>query len=78
MTKTTESRLRANANYDKRNPEKTKHRSYKSTAKNFIRNYASCDELKELLELINEKISKPNLFIKGLECFDCSYSLKHT
>ena len=50
-----EAQERAMRNYRKKNPEKTRYNSYKGTAKTFIRNYATFEDLKELKELIQAR-----------------------
>lgn len=55
MSKLTEAQERAMRNYRKKNPEKTRYISYKGTAKTFIRNYATLEDLEELKELIQAR-----------------------
>lgn len=54
-----EAQERAMRNYRKKNPEKTRYNSYKGTAKTFIRNYATLEDLDFLQELM--KIRKEEL-----------------
>lgn len=50
-----EAQERAMRNYRKKNPEKTRYNSYKGTAKTFIRNYATLEDLEELKELMKTR-----------------------
>lgn len=50
-----EAQERAMRNYRKKNPEKIRYNSYKGTAKTFIRNYATLEDLEELKELIQAR-----------------------
>lgn len=50
-----EAQERAMRNYRKKNPEKTRYISYKGTAKTFIRNYATLEDLEELKELMKTR-----------------------
>lgn len=59
MAKLTEAQERAMKNYRKSNPEKARYNSYKGTAKTFIKNYATLEDLEELQELIKNR--KENL-----------------
>lgn len=52
---TTEAERRAKEKWQQENREKAKIYSYKSTAKNFIRNHATEEDLIELEELIEDK-----------------------
>lgn len=54
-----EAQERAMRNYRKSNPEKARYNSYKGTAKTFIRNYATMEDLEELKELMQTR--KENL-----------------
>lgn len=54
---TTEAQRKAKEKWQQENREKSKRYSYKSTAKNFINNYATEEDLKELLDLIEERRS---------------------
>lgn len=58
MAKTTEAQKRADKKYRETHRNKRTHLSYKSTAKTFIRHWATVDELQELIEMIEEKIQK--------------------
>lgn len=55
MSKLTEAQERAMKNYRKSNPEKARYNSYKGTAKTFIRNYATLEDLEEFKKLILER-----------------------
>ncbi|MCF2611770.1 hypothetical protein [Fusobacterium perfoetens] len=50
----TEAQKRAKEKYNEKNREKTRYYSYKATAKSFIRNNATLEDLKELEILIKE------------------------
>ena len=50
----TEAQKRAKEKYNEKNREKTRYYSYKATAKSFIRNNATLEDLKELEVLIKE------------------------
>ncbi len=50
-----EAQERAMKNYRKKNPEKMRYNSYKGTAKTFIRNYATLEDLEEFKKLILER-----------------------
>lgn len=47
-----------NKRWAKNNAEHKRKLSYRSTARTFIRNYADMDDLKELQELIENKLKK--------------------
>lgn len=53
--KTSDAQKQATNKWRKNNPEKTRYTNYKSTAKTFIRNWATSEDLKELKKLIEEK-----------------------
>lgn len=55
MSKLSEAQERAMRNYRKKNPEKTRYNSYKGTAKTFIRNYATLEDLELLQELMETR-----------------------
>ena len=50
-----EAQERAMKNYRKKNPEKTRYNSYKGTAKTFIRNNATLEDLELLQELMETR-----------------------
>lgn len=52
---TSEAAKKATQSYRERNREKTRHQSYKSSAKTFIRKYATLEELEELKQMISER-----------------------
>lgn len=56
MSKLTEAQEKAMRNYRKKNPEKVRYNSYRSTAKTFVNNYSSLEDLEELKNLIETKI----------------------
>ncbi len=53
--KTPKSQIKASRAWEQRNKDKTRINSYKRTAKLFIRNHASLEELDDLQELIDNK-----------------------
>lgn len=58
MAKTSDAQLKANKNYREKNREKVRERSYFRIARMFIRNCENEKDLKELNELINQKIKE--------------------
>ena len=58
MAKTSDAQLKANKNYREKNREKVRERSYFRIARMFIRNCENKKDLKELNELINQKIKE--------------------
>lgn len=50
-----EAQERAMKNYRKSNPEKARYNSYKGTAKTFIRNYATLEDLELFQELMKTR-----------------------
>lgn len=42
-------------NYRKKNPEKTRYYSYRSTSRTFINNYSTLEDLEEFLGLIEKR-----------------------
>jgi len=50
-----ESQKKANKAYRERNPQKNQYLSYRSTARSFINNHATLDDLEELKNLILKK-----------------------
>lgn len=50
----TEAQKRAKEKYNEKNREKTRYYSYKATAKSFIRNNATLEDLEEIKNLIEE------------------------
>lgn len=55
MSKLTEAQEKAMRNYRKKNPEKVRYNSYRSTAKTFVNNYSSLEDLEELRKLIDKR-----------------------
>lgn len=53
--KTSEAQKKATQAYRERNRKKTKRQSYKSSAKTFIRKYATLEELEELKQMIFDR-----------------------
>ena len=56
-----ESQKKANKSYREKNPKKNQYLSYRSTARGFINNHATLDDLKELKLLI----SKREIYLKS-------------
>ena len=55
MIKTSEAQKRATEKWKEKNRDRNKCLNYKSTAKNFIRNHATQDDLNELRVLIDQR-----------------------
>lgn len=53
--KTSQSQLKATKRWREKNKDKARYNSYKSSAKTFIRNHATLEDIKELRELLQEK-----------------------
>ena len=53
--KLSEARIKANKKWDEKNKERKKYIVKRSTAKGFIRDYATDDDLTELLTLISDR-----------------------
>lgn len=53
--KISEAQENAIKNYRKKNPEKTRYYSYRSTTRTFINNYSTLEDLQELEKLIEER-----------------------
>lgn len=53
--KLSEARIKANKKWDEKNKERKKYIVKRSTAKGFIRDYATDDDLTELLTLITDR-----------------------
>lgn len=53
--KLSEAHIRANKKWDEKNKERKKYIVKRSTAKGFIRDYATDDDLTELLTLISDR-----------------------
>lgn len=53
--KITEAQENAIKNYRKKNPEKTRYYSYRSTSRTFINNYSTLEDLEELKSLIDNR-----------------------
>lgn len=60
--KLSEARIKANKKWDEKNKERKKYIVKRSTAKGFIRDYATDDDLTELLTLISDR---HNFYIKN-------------
>ena len=56
--KTSKAQKEAIKAYRKRNPEKTRYYSYRSTTRTFIRNYSTLEDLEELEKIISERRKK--------------------
>ena len=63
--KTTAAQRKAVKNYKKRNPEQTKINSYKSSARTFVRHYATKEELKELIEIFKKENPNNKITIRN-------------
>ena len=53
--KTTDAQKKAISNWRKKNPERTKYNSYRSTSRTFIRKRAKMEDIEELRSLLNER-----------------------
>lgn len=53
--KLSEARLRANKKWDENNKERKKYIVKRSTAKGFIRDYATLEDIETLRELLNQR-----------------------
>lgn len=51
----TEAQKRANKKYDQKNPEQRRIRTDRSAAKRFVKNYATREDLQELIDLFNSE-----------------------
>lgn len=58
MSKTSQAQIKASRNYEKRNKEATRNNSYKRTARLFVKNYATDDDMKELLKIYEDNKNK--------------------
>lgn len=60
MNKTSNAQIRASRNYEDRNRERTRINSYKRTARLFVKNYATNEDMQELIKIYeeNKKIDK--------------------
>lgn len=56
--KTSEAQKRANAKWDSENRERRNYLSKRSSARGFIRNKATLEDLLELRDMIDEKLSE--------------------
>lgn len=50
--KTSDAQMRATRKWQEKNPERRRYNSYKSSARSFIRNHATFEDLEELKEII--------------------------
>lgn len=57
MSELSEARRRANKKWNDKNKDKQKVYRYRSSAKKFIRDLASDDDLKELRQMIDERLN---------------------
>ena len=55
---TSEAQKRATKNYKKRNPEKNRIYHYRSTARGFLKNYATLKDLDEMQALLDARRQK--------------------
>lgn len=58
--KLSEARIRANKKWDENNKERKKYIVKRSTAKGFIRDYATLEDIATLRELLNERENELN------------------
>lgn len=56
MAKLSEAKRRGNAKWDKKHPDKKRVYRYRSYARKFIRDLANHDDLKELQQLIKQRL----------------------
>jgi hypothetical protein len=56
--KKTEAQLKAQKNWDSKNRDHSNYLKYKSSAKTFIRNKATKEDLQELQQLINDRLQE--------------------
>uniref|UniRef100_UPI0009F80980 hypothetical protein n=1 Tax=Ndongobacter massiliensis TaxID=1871025 RepID=UPI0009F80980 len=56
--KTSDAQMRATRKWQEKNPERRRYNSYKSSARSFIRNHATEEDLQELESLIQERRQK--------------------
>lgn len=54
MNKTSNAQIRASRNYEDRNRERTRINSYKRTARLFVKNYATNEDMQELIKIYEE------------------------
>lgn len=54
MNKTSNAQIRASRNYEGRNRERTRINSYKRTARLFVKNYATNEDMQELIKIYEE------------------------
>ena len=57
MNKTSNAQIRASRNYEDRNRERTRINSYKRTARLFVKNYATNEDMQELIKIYEENKS---------------------
>ena len=57
MNKTSNAQIRASRNYEDRNRERTRINSYKRTARLFVKNYATNEDMQELIKIYKENKS---------------------
>lgn len=53
--KTSEAQRRASKKYRKKNPERTKITSYRTTARTFVRHYATKEDMENLMEVFKKE-----------------------
>ena len=54
MNKTSQAQIKATRNYEARNREQTRINSYKRTARLFVKNYATNEDMQELIKIYEE------------------------
>lgn len=56
--KTSQAQVNASRRWEQKNPERTRYLRYRTTARGFIRNHATNEDIEELKELIKEREEK--------------------
>lgn len=54
MNKTSRAQIKASRNYEARNREQTRINGYKRTARLFVKNYATNEDMQELIKIYEE------------------------
>lgn len=60
MTKLSEAQKRANKKWNDKNKEKIKYYNYRSYSKKFVRDMATAADLKELQDMISDRLKELN------------------
>lgn len=66
MGKLTEAQKRAQKKYEKKNPLKTRIQRYRTTARTFVRHYATKDDMAELQEIFENENDRSDKNLKEL------------